>query len=950
MKKTLLLLAMALMSGISVFAQEEGEGEAQVTPPIYAKSFQSLLADAKSLVEDTHYATGQAALQNAITKAENDFAEIKYVEDPDAELKEEIATLNGQVIEVMTELQTAIDEFVFGNDHVDATEKIQNPSFSVDGNNSKTVTSWEVTNFKQNRRDAATYTSTRKDEQGTAYTVHYFVEQWSNSSQGNLGGSGDIHQVISDLPAGHYRITADCFSHNQLYTADCPDAEGVQLYANDAVREIGVTGFDDATAAAFSLDVDIAKGEDLTIGFRFADSNLNWVGWDNVTLLFIGNPDDYNSIVDAEKLIAAKEALNASLTTAKEALADEDIPLYRNELQAAINTATAFVESNDLQEVEDAKSALDDEIAEFNKKNKDFTDLKAAIESAEELLAKMTEGTKKFQEAIDAAKATMTDVATNYADKTEEATAMLTQAQADLQIAESNFRIANASYANPANVITNGDMSSTDGWDILFAGANPGIHIQNPNDEYPNFSKPFMECWVNNAPYGQENYARQTVTALPNGQPLPAGYYVLKATGLATRQDQADLIVSGVTIKLEDQVAEVHTGNGVGEIYTLYYNKPTEGGELNIGLFIDENTDANWIAWDEVELQFVGDKDQYMADYAEAVLGESMTALKAAVEEANALLEMVDLNGIDFGSTKLGFAMEEAQYYIDNPTDEDASQELFEQLAADITEALADFLTSGVSPKEGQRLDFSGLIINGEFDVEAGAEWTNEEEGGVLPGGTDCANWWFGSSGPDLTTQEFSQTVKDLPAGNYLLEVNAAIRVDMTYATDNYTAENLPNYLTLCQIYANDVRADVHPFFYEDESKGLTLEGMLAMTNDWDYRHGNGTLIDDMLKGTDYYRTYAVLSLEDKDDIKVGFRVELPNKSGQMPFIDYFRLYYYGNQEIDLGGGEVDAIKDVKSGNTVANGNIYDLQGRKVTEAQLRPGTYIRNGKKIYVK
>ena len=294
MKKTLLYLAMALMPCISVFAQEEGEGEAQVPPPIYAKSFQSLLADAKSLVVDTHYATGQSALQNAITKAESDFAEIKYVEDPDAELKEEIATLNGQVIEVMTELQTAIDEFVFGNDHVDATEKIQNPSFSVDGNNSKTVTSWEVTNFKQNRRDAATYTSTRKDEQGTAYTVHYFVEQWSNSSQGNLGGSGDIHQVITGLPAGHYRLTADCLAHNQKYTADCEEAVGVELYANDAVREIGLTGFNDNTAIAFSVDFDIVAGQDATIGFRYTNTNVNWVGWDNVTLLFIGDPNQEN--------------------------------------------------------------------------------------------------------------------------------------------------------------------------------------------------------------------------------------------------------------------------------------------------------------------------------------------------------------------------------------------------------------------------------------------------------------------------------------------------------------------------------------------------------------------------------------------------------------------------------------------------------------------------------
>lgn len=949
MKKTLLFMAMTLMPFVGVFAQEEGEGAEPIDPPIYSKSFNAVLSDAKSLVSDSHYTTGQDALQAAISTAEADFAAIKYVEDPDETAAEAISSLNDQVVTVIRTLQEAIDAFVFGNPHVDATEKILNPSFDIDANNSKTVTSWVVTNFKQNRRDAATYGSTRRNEEGTAYSIHYFTEQWSNSSQGTLAGSGDIQQVISALPAGHYRLTADCLAHNQQYTAECEEAVGVELYANDAVREIGVTGFNDNTAIAFSVDFDIATGQDLTIGFRFADTNINWVGWDNATLYYIGDPEAYNSIVDVEKLKAAKEALAESIATATTALADESIPLYRTELQAAVTTASAFAEATDWKEVEDAKSALDEEIAEFNNKNKDFTDLKAAIESAEALLAQMTEGKKNFQAAIDAAKATLTDVAANYADKTDEAIAMLVQAQADLELAEASFRIANASYANPANVITNGSMASTDGWEILVPGANPGMHIQ--NNEYPNFSTPFMECWVDKASgYGQENYARQTVTALPNGEPLPAGYYVLKAAVIASRQGQPDLTVSGVTLKIEDQEIEVHSADGVGEIYRLYYEKPTEGGELNFGFYIDATTDANWIAWDEVELQFVGDKDQYMADYAQAVLGESMTELKEAMDAANAFLEQVDLNGVDFESTKLGFAMEEAQYYIDNPTDEDASQELFEQLTDDLNEAMLDFLTSGVSPKEGQRFDFSDFIINGEFEVEPGEEWTNEVEGGVLPSGTDCAYWWFGSTGPDLTTQEFSQTIENMPAGNYLLEVNAAIRVDMDYSVDNYTAENLPTYMTSCQIYANDVRTDVHPFFYEDEAKGLTLEKMLLMTNEYDYRHGNGTLIDDMLKGTDYYHTYAILTLEDKDDIKIGFSVELPGKNGQMPFIDYFRLYYYGDQEIDLGnGGEEDAIKDVKTQKTVA-GATYDMQGRKVTEAQLRPGIYIRNGKKVLVK
>lgn len=277
-------------------------------PHIYTKSIRSLIADAESLVVDNHYTTGKSALQKAITKAKNNLAGIVYVKDPDETESEAIASLNRQVIEVMRTLQTAIDSFVFGNDHVDITEKVLNSSFDRDANNSQTITSWVANNFKQNHRDASTYVSTRKNKEGTAYSVHYFTEQWCNSSQSTLSGSGDIHQVITGLPAGHYRLTADILAHNQTYNAEVKEAVGIQLYANNAVREIGLTGFDDNTSAAFSVDFDIVAGQDATIGFCYDNTNVNWVGWDNVTLLFIGDPAGYNDYGE----VAENSALSIS--------------------------------------------------------------------------------------------------------------------------------------------------------------------------------------------------------------------------------------------------------------------------------------------------------------------------------------------------------------------------------------------------------------------------------------------------------------------------------------------------------------------------------------------------------------------------------------------------------------------------------------------------------------
>ena len=930
MKKTLLFVAMALFTLTGAYAQEEGGEEAPI--PVYTKSFQSVIDDAKFIVADNHYTKGQSELQKAIEAAE---ASIATLADNDA------------VREAMTTLQAAIDLFVTSNDYADATEKVQNPSFSIDGNNSKTITSWTVKNFKQNRRDAAVYSTTRE-----GFTFTYFAEQWVAATNGSLSGSGDISQVVKGLPAGHYRLTADVFAHNQKYDATCEEAVGIQLYVNDAVREIGLTGLSDTQTAAFSLDFDVAEGQEPTIGFRFEGTNVNWLGWDNITLYYIGDPEGYNSIVNAEKIAAAKEALASALAAAKEVLASEDKPFYHNELQAAIDAAEALTESATLEELTEAKDNIDTAQKTFNDYNKHYTALKSAIEKAEALIAggEMTVGVDQFQEAINTAKTQLSTAATDYADIAEGGAALTDEALDALNKAESKFRVLNASFANPANVITNGGMSSMDGWDVLSGGtANPALHI-NTSGNVTNFSKPFMECWVNNTNYGQQNYARQTVTALPDGQELPSGYYVLKAAALATRQDQADLKVSGVTLQFQNQEVAVQTENGIAKIYTIGFQKNEAGGELSFGLFIDEATDANWIAWDEVELQFVGDKNKYIADYTKAMLGESLDELKAALDKANKALEDIDLPE-DFESSELFDYMDGAQYYLDNPTGSDVTKESIELQIQLLNESLDRFFTSGVSPKDGQYLNYTTLIKNADFDVTPGSEWTVETENGVLPGGTDCVNWWFGSSGPDETTQEFSQTLSGLPAGNYLLDVNAAIRVDMNYSIDGYKAENLPSNVTLCKVYANNDSVDVHPFFYEDEAKGLTLEKMLEMTNDYDYRHGNGTLIDEMLKTSELYHSYISFTLEKEGNVKIGFRVELPKKGGQMPFIDYFHLYYYGKQDVVIPGEET-AIAEVKT--NAKNTNVYNLKGQLMrvgTSTQgLSKGLYIIGGKKVLVR
>ena len=928
MKKTLLLMAMALFTFAGAYAQEEGEETAPI--PVYTKSLTSVIEDAKFIVADSHYTTGQADLQKAIDTAEGS-----------------IATLadNDAMREALKTLQAAIDVFVYTNGHADATEKIENPSFNKNKRNETNIVGWTCKNLKQNDR-SVNYSTTRTGEnEDIIFTMNYFVEQWIAAASGPLAGSGDISQAVKGLPEGHYRLTADIFAHNQKYDATCEEAVGVQLYVNDIVREIGMTGVTDDDAAAFSIDFDVKDGEEPTIGFRFKDTNVNWLGIDNMTLYFIGDPEAYSSIVNVEKIAAAKEALAASVKAANEALADENAPFYNAELKAAVDAANALTDAATLDELTEAKTNVDTELSTFNGYNKHYAALKTAIDEAEALIAGgMTNGADKFQEAINAAKTQLATAASDYTADAEGGAALTDTALDELNKAESSFRVLNASYANPANVITNGDMSSTAGWTILAEGANPDLHI-NTSGSVTNFSTPFMECWVNNTNYGKTNYATQTVNALPNGQELPAGYYVLKAAALATRQDQAGLKVSGVTLKFQDQEVAVQTENGIAKIYTLGFDKKEAGGELTFGLYIDENTDANWIAWDEVELQLVGDKDKYIADRTKAVLGESLEELTEAVTNTKKAIEEVDLNGVVVEDTDLGWTLGEAQYVLENPGDEAiVTKEYIAQLIKELSDNLVKFYSSGVTPKAGKSFDFTSFIVNADFDVEATTGWT-AAEGSELPGATDCVNWWFGSSTTMELTQEFYQELSNMPAGNYVLDVNAAIRVDMTYATTAYTAENLPSNMTYCKVFANDQEADVHPFFYEDEAKGLTLESMMEMTNDWDYRHGNGTLIDYMLKQSGHFNSLVPFTLEKEGNIKIGFRMELPKRGGQMPFIDYFHLYYYGT-------ADPTAINGIAADNSEAPAGVYNLQGQYVgpTTNGLAKGLYIVGGQKVIIR
>ncbi len=135
------------------------------------------------------------------------------------------------------------------------------------------------------------------------------------------------------------------------------------------------------------------------------------------------------------------------------------------------------------------------------------------------------------------------------------------------------------------------DNNSTIGWTLT---GNWSLNHDN-GAEHQNFSWPYAEWWVNSAAQADRSLT-QTLT-------LPAGAYSLQAAVEAVRQDQPDLVVSGVNLILADERTSCHTADKAPE---LFITEATHGGgDLTFGLQV-ASTDANWVAVDNFVLRYYG--------------------------------------------------------------------------------------------------------------------------------------------------------------------------------------------------------------------------------------------------------------------------------------------------------------------------------------------------------
>lgn len=116
-----------------------------------------------------------------------------------------------------------------------------------------------------------------------------FFENWDSNSF-----VGEIWQEVH-VPNGTYRLTASAFRSYPIQGGS-QDSPAVKLFANNEVCEIT-----DATPKDYSVTVYVTNGM-LRFGIRSEQKNWQWMGIDNVKLQYYGQDKHSDEEIDADRL------------------------------------------------------------------------------------------------------------------------------------------------------------------------------------------------------------------------------------------------------------------------------------------------------------------------------------------------------------------------------------------------------------------------------------------------------------------------------------------------------------------------------------------------------------------------------------------------------------------------------------------------------------------------
>lgn len=215
-----------------------------------------------------------------------------------------------------------------------------------------------------------------------------YIEKWTNSANDGHLADGSAKQTLKGMPAGAYVLKATANAQQQSHSDWT--INGAKLFVNTAEAEVSGAWKD------YQIVYNHQAEGDIEVGFKMENTNANWVGIDQLSLVYYG---DYATYVIA----APKKDYQAALAEARAALeAEKNVSgTEKSNLEAEI----AKAEPTTAEEYTAATAALKAATKTFTDAAPDYNNLAAANALVVDLLyakADKKPATKTAETAADA--------------------------------------------------------------------------------------------------------------------------------------------------------------------------------------------------------------------------------------------------------------------------------------------------------------------------------------------------------------------------------------------------------------------------------------------------------------------------------------------------------------------------------------------------------------------
>ncbi len=819
----------------------------------------------------------------------------------------------------------------------------------------------------------------------------YFLEIWDANPF-----TGKLYVALTGLPNGVYQFSMSVASNG---------GEASYVYAGTDSVEVTSNNM-----APYSVFTRVENGE-LEVGLSMPNAVQNWIGIDDVKLIYLGNTAaSYNFWVKTN-------IENAPKYTDEDFVQKDALAEYNKVLATDVSVYTTAEDVLAFNDVLNAAIAKMKENADAYAK---YESLIAEAEALQEAGYEGEEADELYDYLIDPAG--MEKIKTEKSLSTEEMLAECDKISAMIDVVKANCL---AEGMDCTNLLTNPNFDNRlNGWEYDTSLGTPawGGLDSNPNVERWNQNFNFYQT-VANVPNGVYELKVQafyrptgsTTGSYNNYIEDPTMDEILTFIYLnASEAPVKNIAAHSYDENLEGNCEAVATGvyvpNGMSSASNAFsrgdYDNTVIGvvtdGTLTVGIkCLDGTIDGRWPLWDNFRLKYLGKSvevlkdvlpdliaqlEDYVANNEGTITEPGVAEAEAVVKTAEAAIEDEDGDQMLAAITAVNDALaaakanvaavealqkaietldETAQEYYETASVEaqqkynevSAKTENYSELTTAEVEALTDEINAAISAlkvpaeeaSDENPVDYTALIINSTFDTVGDfTGWSSGfGAGGTTSTNAECYNKNF----------DVYQDIAGLPAGTYKVACYGYYRQGS--AENDYnntqTEDGTPAYNTVLYAVGEGAESSA-PIM--SICAGMVSAGLGGDTSSV----GSGNVVPNTMAAatnwfeagyyapTDEYNSVIVKVGED-GKLRIGVKKDVTISSDWAIF-DNFTLTYYGaNSSKEPTGGV--SIASVAPAATAAPAAIYTITGAKV--ATLQKGINIVKGadgsvRKVLVK